>query len=1077
MNKKLYFGLGVCLLFGENCAMHGTRLPLKKSPSRILLDTREEKRNVPQIDKIALSREMPEAVKERIDKQKTEVGKYQFDRLGSAMKVFSKIEPNINENDWLRLAESFGIRKFHGYDVVDISWRSFVDYAQRRGQGEYIQQIQGYDVSDFKSFLFSEGIIVIESSAEHPTFVNDINTKLDDLIKNATGRHLFEKFLILKKLEEIKDSLIVRPFKTIKIQWGARSIAICEEYKVEINTAEESNDQVLLGNEGKRNNIKWDDDLLHELAHQFHYCIGADIELKYSGFLYAMLSNPYIAERFNPFLNAQFFSEFAERLNQETTIAPEFVKYLERIISENKKDYSASIQLLKNIGYGVVDVFDESKSIGERIATIYSVIFCYCWNNSEEAITISGAAPCYSSARELILITDDQNESIYQTRGYDLRRMLHYTNFFTNPRILEIIEELMRRHGLVWTPHNTDMARVSGNETEDVMVPELLDPNSPKDLIILFSWPRFLNRLEPTSENFVPVLSTLISIIQRKGIDNSLDDRVSNNLSEFMKRAAEKNLIITDECITGFLNLENEYPHNSFASSIWRYFGGLKNQINLTNWLKTAINDKNNLKFIAQLLDNKVVIIDDLSGWISDFYKQFPENFVDIDYVRKIKASLLDRYFAQRNPITEALLRKAVLLTNRDTQNLTHKAFILYFKQNNPITKNILQMVQYQNPDIIRAACQKYCEQKNPITETVLQEAMEAKDIEVIIACVAKYFLEQLSTHQEDNNDALLSDLRKMQEDPSIEKLIESLNRLKEAQSYIELEIKFFKFVGKNNLLDNADLMMQVAFNILKQCSDKDVYEIYKNVGLKKWQSLTQELKNNKLIIIGSQKEFENILNYSMMSRKINEIWYYLKKCEICASIERKNTSSKVMYIINCLKKIAVSQRPIEANIISGLRKIRHRNDIRNSINEILENLKSASEKYGDLEKLFLSAIVKYELFKPENLDLILEVAFKMLRQESGEGLIYKDIEDIIRKVIAKKWKELEKMYPTNKNLATCNTDLNMISEEAIQEKNYDKLVDRLKVCREKLSSLSDSSDDDCSGKVIKITLSDFGDE
>ncbi len=68
MNKKLYFGLGVCLLFGENCAMHGTRLPLKKSPSRILLDTREEKRNVPQIDKIALSREMPEAVKERIDK-------------------------------------------------------------------------------------------------------------------------------------------------------------------------------------------------------------------------------------------------------------------------------------------------------------------------------------------------------------------------------------------------------------------------------------------------------------------------------------------------------------------------------------------------------------------------------------------------------------------------------------------------------------------------------------------------------------------------------------------------------------------------------------------------------------------------------------------------------------------------------------------------------------------------------------------------------------------------------------------------------------------------------------------------
>ena len=186
------------------------------------------------------------------------------------------------------------------------------------------------------------------------------------------------------------------------------------------------------------------------------------------------------------------------------------------------------------------------------------------------------------------------------------------------------------------------------------------------------------------------------------------------------------------------------------------------------------------------------------------------------------------KYCKQKNPVTQEIFELAnSSLSRNEYSSVFPMLFNLYCEQGGSINEWLLRKArETQDRDIIRNMFQKYCEQKNPITETVLQEAMEAKDIEVIIACVAKYFLEQLSTHQEDNNDALLSDLRKMQEDPSIEKLIESLNRLKEAQSYTELEIKFFKLVGKNNLLDNADLMMQVAFNILKQCSDKDIYEM-----------------------------------------------------------------------------------------------------------------------------------------------------------------------------------------------------------------------------------------------------------
>ena len=520
-------------------------------------------------------------------------------------------------------------------------------------------------------------------------------------------------------------------------------------------------------------------------------------------------------------------------------------------------------------------------------------------------------------------------------------------------------------------------------------------------------------------ENFITILSSLISVIQKNDSEElSKGFCMFDKLRTFMEKAAKKNLRITDDIITSFQKLQKnkrENPNTCFV--FWGYFSNLKQKpINLTEWLNTAKNEQGNLNFIKKLLSYKSVIINDPWEQIKFFDSKFP------NHNKNLTCSLLKKYIEQGNPITEDVIQKAIeeeSIEDADSTRLVYNAFELYLeKKDNLVTESILQkVVNTSNGNLVCKVFDKYYEQGNLITENVLQEAIKTGNKWVILKYVAGYLkstLAQSLEYKAKGNDLLFSDLNLIENDPKTENVENALLRLKEYKNCTKLEIWFFKFIEKNELLYDQYLLMEVAFNILKQKEDEEIKGIIRKIAERKWKDFPEYAKNPE-----AKNAFDESVKQAIQEKKIYKIRQYLQKCDVDNHIARlnKKDSTNILNIIierfesfkwdysqdyrkqnvdaligeleKIIKETERSQWCIPSKIAETIRYLRDGN------NENGTSAKGKKNVYSELEILFLKLTVKYDLFTHDDWDIILDVAFKMLNQEDDE-----DIKSAIRKVV-----------------------------------------------------------------------------
>lgn len=428
MRKELYFEVFIsfCFLFGKNFAVDGPRNELTRSPSSIQIPT--------------------------LLNSKTIDSKKSFEVLSK----IGPVEPNISEHSWLRLSQALGVRKWNNYEVLDVSWRSIVNYATKKGLGQYVTEIAGYNEAELFDRFNSE-LVTIQKSVEDPAFVDKVDKALREISKNLTGRHFFEKMLILKKLYEGQDSLVpLEPH--FSIMYGEKSASSSEFGIVLLNTLSTEEKSILIGNSDTPFAPRLGSVLFHELTHSAHKFIGLSLfkgSKNLPGFLYAMLCDPSIAEKFDPFTNQLFYDEFSQRINElEHNDEREFQQLVLHSVSGASEWTKQYKEILKEAGY---PANNDKVNIGKEIADILSAVFIRCLDNAEEALTICGSAPCYMLSYPC-LITDDQNESMFLTRERNLVSLLHYPKdrgileIFSCKNVRSILYEPMRKHGLLWTP-------------------------------------------------------------------------------------------------------------------------------------------------------------------------------------------------------------------------------------------------------------------------------------------------------------------------------------------------------------------------------------------------------------------------------------------------------------------------------------------------------------------------------------------------------------------------------------------------------------------------------------------------